>query len=94
MANQGTSGQQRKEAEKPAQPDLITRYKLQEKLKQADGSESEGSVASGTGKGKAWSSNKEERQALLQSRRDKMILEARRKMEAKLAAEKAAGGGQ
>ncbi|KAK5660227.1 hypothetical protein OQA88_12761 [Cercophora sp. LCS_1] len=92
-SNNGVGGQQRKEAEKPAQPDLITRYKLQEKLKQSsEGSESEGSVASGTGKAKAWSSNKEERQALLQSRRDKMILEARRKMEAKLAAEKAAGG--
>jgi coupling of ubiquitin conjugation to ER degradation protein 1 len=41
------------------------------------------------GKGKkAWSSSKEERQSLLQKRRDAMILEARRKMEAKLKAEK------
>jgi coupling of ubiquitin conjugation to ER degradation protein 1 len=43
------------------------------------------------GKGKkAWSSSKEERQSLLQKRRDAMILEARRKMEAKLRAEKEA----
>ena len=37
----------------------------------------------------AWSANKGERQALLQKRREEMILSARRKMEAKLAAEKA-----
>jgi len=42
-----------------------------------------------TSKTKAWSSNKDERQALLQKRRDQMILEARRRMEAKIAAEKA-----
>lgn len=39
-------------------------------------------------KTKAWSSNREERHASLQRRRDEMILAARRKMEAKLAAEK------
>ena len=44
----------------------------------------------GSGKGKAWSSNREERQSLLQRRRDQMILEARRKMEARIAAVKAA----
>lgn len=56
--------------------------------------ESTGSgAATPTGKTKAWSSNKNERQALLQKRRDQMILEARRKMEAKIAAEKAAGQG-
>jgi coupling of ubiquitin conjugation to ER degradation protein 1 len=42
-------------------------------------------------KGKAWSSNREERQALLQRRRDEMILAARRKMQARMATEK---GGQ
>ena len=35
----------------------------------------------------AWSSNKGERHALLQRRREEMILAARRKMEAKVAAE-------
>ena len=39
-------------------------------------------------KGKGWSSNKNERQVMLQKRREDMILAARRKMEAKLAAEK------
>jgi coupling of ubiquitin conjugation to ER degradation protein 1 len=39
-------------------------------------------------KGKAWSSNREERQISLQKRRDEMILAARKKMEAKMAAEK------
>lgn len=37
--------------------------------------------------GQAWSQNKVERQALLQKRREEMILAARRKMEAKVAAE-------
>jgi len=37
--------------------------------------------------GQAWSQNKGERQALLQRRREEMILAARRKMEAKVAAE-------
>ncbi|KAK4651456.1 hypothetical protein QC762_603520 [Podospora pseudocomata] len=73
----------------PAHPDLITRYNLAEKLK---GSEPEEDNTKAGGKGKAWSSNKDERQSLLQKRRDQMILEARRKMEAKIAAEKAAKG--
>jgi coupling of ubiquitin conjugation to ER degradation protein 1 len=37
--------------------------------------------------GQAWSQNKGERQALLQKRREEMILAARRKMEARVAAE-------
>jgi coupling of ubiquitin conjugation to ER degradation protein 1 len=41
--------------------------------------------------GQAWSQNKGERQALLQKRREDMILAARRKMEAKLAAESGQG---
>ena len=41
--------------------------------------------------GQAWSSNKAERQALLQRRREEMILAARRKMEAKVAAESGQG---
>ncbi|KAH8160403.1 hypothetical protein CIB48_g7844 [Xylaria polymorpha] len=81
---------------RPAEPDLITRYKLQDKLNSDSGSSS--SVAGpepavpGT-KTKAWSSNRDERQMALQRRRDEMILAARRKMEAKIAAEKAAASG-
>ena len=71
---------------------------MQDKIAAATtaGGSSEGeSAGSGSGSGavpgkKAWSTNKEERQSLLQRRRDEMILEARRKMEAKMAAEKAA----
>lgn len=48
-------------------------------------------VTSGKKQGQAWSANKGERQALLQKRREEMILGARRKMEAKLAAEKGLG---
>jgi coupling of ubiquitin conjugation to ER degradation protein 1 len=42
----------------------------------------------------AWSANKSERQALLQKRREEMILAARRKMQAKLAAEAGQGDGE
>lgn len=51
-------------------------------------------VATSTGKqkqGQAWSANKGERQALLQRRREEMIMAARRKMEANIAAEAAKG---
>jgi hypothetical protein len=79
----------------PAHPDLITRYKLQNKLSAEDNeSQDDGGSAESSGKpgkpGKAWSADRDERQTLLQKRRDQMILEARRKMEAKIAAEKAA----
>ncbi|KAI1809618.1 hypothetical protein GGS20DRAFT_271520 [Poronia punctata] len=81
----------------PAEPDLITRYKLQEKLSNSPNSEPEtSSAAVATGsekKQKSWSSNPSERQAALQRRRDEMILAARRKMEARIAAEKAAASG-
>ncbi|KAM7188187.1 hypothetical protein V8F33_010780 [Rhypophila sp. PSN 637] len=80
-----------KQAEKPAQPDLITRYNLKNKLDTAEASGSDVPSAGGSGKGKGgWSSNREERQSTLQKRRDEMILQARKKMEAKIAAEKAA----
>ncbi|KAJ8119845.1 hypothetical protein ONZ43_g3292 [Nemania bipapillata] len=81
---------------RPAEPDLITRYKLQDKVNNG----SSGSLATGSEqpatpgtKTKAWSSSREERQIALQRRRDEMILAARRKMEAKIAAEKAATTG-
>lgn len=74
---------------KPAAPDLITRYHLQDKLASlsTETQETESGKAA-----KGWSSSKEERQSLLQRRRDQMILEARRKMEAKIAAEKEKAG--
>ncbi|KAI5921585.1 hypothetical protein F4810DRAFT_677755 [Camillea tinctor] len=72
---------------KPAEPDLITRYNLQSKINSSSSSSGIDEAAVGA-KGKAWSSNRDERQAALQRRRDDMILAARRKMEAKLAAEK------
>ncbi|KAI1409681.1 hypothetical protein F5Y13DRAFT_203333 [Hypoxylon sp. FL1857] len=80
----GTQTQPFKAPPKPAEPDLITRYKLQDKIN----AETEAERATRT---KAWSSNRDERQAALQRRRDEMILAARKKMEAKIAAEKAAG---
>jgi coupling of ubiquitin conjugation to ER degradation protein 1 len=78
----------------PAHPDLITRYNLKDKIDTASpaAGESSAETTGAKGSGKGWSSNRDERQSLLQRRRDQMILEARRKMEAKIAAEKAAGG--
>ncbi|KAL2061739.1 hypothetical protein VTL71DRAFT_7117 [Oculimacula yallundae] len=82
---------------KPLQPDLITRYNLKAKLAE-EASKVEGvgeeEIATSTGKqkqGQAWSANKGERQALLQRRREEMIMAARRKMEANMAAEAAKG---
>ena len=98
--NNATPGTQTpRPADRPAQPDLITRYNLKDKISapaidsaSSSGAETGGS-GSGSGKqGKGWSTNRDERQSLLQKRRDQMILEARRKMEAKIAAEKAAQG--
>ncbi|KAH7160785.1 hypothetical protein EDB81DRAFT_325830 [Dactylonectria macrodidyma] len=83
-ANAATAALPR-QPDKPAQPDLITRYNLSGKV----GTES---MTEDDKKGKAWSSNREERHASLQRRRDEMILAARRKMEAKIAAEKTAQG--
>ncbi|KAI1115365.1 hypothetical protein F5Y14DRAFT_411039 [Nemania sp. NC0429] len=90
-----SASQTTKAPSRPAEPDLITRYKLQDKLGNDDGGSS--GLAAGSepaapeSKTKAWSSNRDERQKTLQRRRDEMILAARRKMEAKIAAEKAAG---
>ncbi|KAK1481759.1 CUE domain-containing protein [Colletotrichum cuscutae] len=84
-----------KAPEKPTQPDLITRYKLQDKISAQQQRQAEADAAAVAEKekekaAKGWSSNRDERQSLLQKRRDEMILAARRKMEAKIAAEKAA----
>ncbi|KAF2092825.1 hypothetical protein NA57DRAFT_49576 [Rhizodiscina lignyota] len=77
---------------KPSHPDLITRYNLSSKVSSsAETSSSAATPSEGTGAQKrpAWSANKAERQALLQKRREEMILAARRKMEEKDKAGKA-----
>lgn len=63
----------------PSQPDLITRYGLQGRLS-GKGKEA---VPSEEQKRNAWSSDKGVRAEGLKKRREEMILEARRKMEAK-----------
>lgn len=57
--------------------DLISRYNLSAKIA-SENAEAEASPA--TAAKSSWSQNKEERQRLLQKRRDEMILAARRKM--------------
>ncbi|KAK7956238.1 coupling of ubiquitin conjugation to ER degradation 1 [Apiospora aurea] len=92
-ASATTRSQQQKPAiPKSTEPDLITRYNLQSRINDSPASaENGGSVDA---KGKAWSSNRDERQSALQRRRDEMIIAARRKMEAKIAAERAGAGSQ
>lgn len=77
------ASQPTKAAPKPAELNLIQRYKLQDQVDQAEASETP------AGKGKAWRSSPQERQKNLQQTRNNVILEARRKMQAKLEAEKA-----
>lgn len=64
---------------KSSKPDLITRYGLQSKV----GGKGKEPVASEEQKRSAWSSDKMARAEGLKRRREEMILEARRKMEAK-----------
>lgn len=78
---------------KPPQPDLITRYNLTSKIA-SENETVEDAENSNSNIGKpAWSQNKSERQALLQRRREEMILAARKKMQAKVAAEAGHGDG-
>ncbi|RPA87763.1 hypothetical protein BJ508DRAFT_410470 [Ascobolus immersus RN42] len=60
--------------------DLITRYNLKDRLTESGEAKEEDS-SDKKGKQPAWSQNKAERAALLQKRRDEMILQARRKLE-------------
>ncbi|KAI1133102.1 hypothetical protein F5Y10DRAFT_229391 [Nemania abortiva] len=95
-ATPSSTSQAAKTPLRPAEPDLITRYKLHDRINNDQGSSSSniGSESTTPGaKTKAWSSSREERQMALQRRRDEMILAARRKMEAKIAAEKGTAGG-
>jgi len=71
-------------APKPSHPDLITRYNLSSKI-----SAESSSVTESEAPKKAWSTDKNERQQMLQRRRDEMILAARKKMEEKERARKA-----
>ena len=70
---------------KPAHQDLITRFKLAEKLKAQEEEDSarDGVATSAKAKSSGWSANKSERASMLQQRREAMILAARRKMEEK-----------
>lgn len=67
-------------------PDLITRYNLHSKLAAQPPPPTENEALDKKAKG--WSSNRDERQAMLHKRREDMIIAARRKMEAKLAMQK------
>ncbi|KAI8938540.1 hypothetical protein NX059_004426 [Plenodomus lindquistii] len=62
--------------QKPTHPDLITRYNLTSKINQATEP-----VEAEQPRAKAWSADRNERQANLQRRREEMILAARRKLE-------------
>ena len=68
---------------KKAEPDLITRYNLQDRVQSSDkGKAAEQRIptdARGQSTG-SWGASKTERSDLLKRRRDEMILEARRKM--------------
>ncbi|KAK2759473.1 hypothetical protein FQN54_002951 [Arachnomyces sp. PD_36] len=75
---------------KPPTNDLITRYNLTSKIAsenttpETDSPEpSSQPQQSGTSTGSAWSQNRDERQRLLQKRRDDMIIAARRKLQEK-----------
>jgi coupling of ubiquitin conjugation to ER degradation protein 1 len=68
---------------KPTYPDLITRYNLTARVSSGEDAE----IASSGARRHGWSQNKNERQALLQKRREEMILAARRKMQEKVATE-------
>ncbi|EMR66857.1 putative cue domain-containing protein [Eutypa lata UCREL1] len=83
-ASSGSQPSSSKTPSKPAEPDLITRYKLQDRISAECAQQSEAKAKGAKG----WSSNRDERQATLQRRRDEMILAARRRMEAKIAEEK------
>ncbi|TVY91858.1 Coupling of ubiquitin conjugation to ER degradation protein [Lachnellula willkommii] len=85
---------------RPLQPDLITRYNLGSKInippatdaaEEGNGKEEKKPQTQTQAQNSSWSANKGERQALLQRRREEMILAARRKMEAKVAAEASLG---
>ncbi|KAI4139011.1 MAG: hypothetical protein L6R39_006501 [Caloplaca ligustica] len=65
---------------KSSHPDLITRYKLEHRISQPEVTRSDGEEKQ---KAPNWSPNKAERQALLQKRREDMVLAARRKLEEK-----------
>ncbi|KHJ30376.1 putative cue domain-containing protein [Erysiphe necator] len=76
----------------PLRPDLITRYDLKAKILEEKQCHEESHLVQETLDNQkktcqTWSTSKSERQALLKRRRDEMILAARRKMEAKIAAE-------
>ncbi|KAL8805177.1 MAG: hypothetical protein Q9200_005533 [Gallowayella weberi] len=68
-------------ASKPSHPDLINRYNLASRLSAASDPEDSLPAEEIPKPQAAWSQSKAERQALLQKRREDMVLAARRKME-------------
>ncbi|MCJ1478220.1 hypothetical protein MMC13_006896 [Lambiella insularis] len=71
-------------APQPVPQNLIARYNLSSKIQQIQLSQLPKTASdSSSSKTAGWSTNKNERQALLQKRREEMILSARRKMEEK-----------
>jgi len=82
---------------RPLQPDLITRYNLKAQLaEEASKAErpeiAEEELPSNAKQQQAWSQNKVERHSLLEKKKAEMVLAARRKMEAQIAAEATAKG--
>ncbi|CAK7267714.1 hypothetical protein SEPCBS57363_002731 [Sporothrix epigloea] len=79
---------------RPSQPSLIQRYNLESRIVEAPTADSTlpafAGAAVANSKTRSWSANRDERESILQRRRNDMILEARRKMAAKIAAEKEA----
>ncbi|MCJ1225783.1 hypothetical protein MMC12_002432 [Toensbergia leucococca] len=64
--------------QRPIHPDLITRYNLASRITPSGATDQASSSAT-----EGWLQNKGERQAMLQRRREEMVLKARRRMEDK-----------
>ncbi|KAL9598062.1 MAG: hypothetical protein Q9219_004756 [cf. Caloplaca sp. 3 TL-2023] len=78
-ASSSTTATRTPPAPKSTHPDLITRYRLESRISQSDNrSESEEKEKA---KAPTWGQTRAERQALLQKRKDEMVLAARRRME-------------
>lgn len=79
---------------RPSQPSLIQRYNLESRIAEVPTVDSTLPASAGAAvtnnKTKSWSANRDERESILQKRRNDMILEARRKMAARIASEKEA----
>ncbi|KAB8349830.1 hypothetical protein FH972_023843 [Carpinus fangiana] len=79
-----SSGRRGGAAQSPAHADLITRYNLSSRLTEQEAVQQ---LAEKEKQKQSWSTSKVDRQALLKRRREEMVLNARRKMEAQLKGE-------